>query len=643
MWEPNAAAEQVENYRITYGPKDGNSEPENFVVAASETPVATLTGIEYNKIYNFEVAAISGDLIESVPSDPVEYGLFLVGSVDLDGHATWSGGGSPARYVEYGDGASAPRLNVEVPYTFVGWSEAFSSVTGESTLRALYDFDGLRVPLDTIRAIWKNAPVAGEPSGTNYRLFGIPAIDDGNRLAFQARITDGHSSVAALLVGEEPRVVVRQGQSAPGFESERGVFRLFRDPIIAYDATNVRGALAFQAKVSGVPRERDEGLWVDFGMGSGIELIARKGAQPPGMNGVVWKAFGSMALSETAVAFNAKLSAVSGASKLPSNLDDGIWIAMNGSAPVLAIREGDRVGGKVVKQIQALRPLGLATGHGKGLVGDCVVAKLIFTDRAQDIVQITPGQVVSAAAGVDVGSAPYPSVMRFKKLGPPTQGAARTTAFMGELGVSFAAGQPAGLGVFAGKRLPDAGAIDLFQVAGKSDPVKEISGTQFLNFKDPVTAADSKVAFLGIMSGSGVNLTNRQGIWYSAGGSEVVMRARQRSEAPSTGGGQFKTFSAMGLPDGEGDRLLFVAKLEQQSAVDSSNDRGLWVADSTGLVRLALREGDVIGGYTVNRLKWLEGTFGSPGQTRSFNSIGKTVGLVDFRGGSRAVVRLDIP
>ena len=70
---------------------------------------------------------------------------------------------------------------------------------------------------------------------------------------------------------------------------------------------------------------------------------------------------------------------------------------------------------------------------------------------------------------------------------------------------------------------------------------------------------------------------------------------------------------------------------------------GLWATDSSGELRLLVREGDAIGSSTVKTFTVLSSVTGSPAQTRSFNRIGSVIVRATDMTGAQHLLHIAVP
>ena len=236
---------------------------------------------------------------------------------------------------------------------------------------------------------------------------------------------------------------------------------------------------------------------------------------------------------------------------------------------------------------------------------------------------------VPPSPGVPIGA-------RWASFGTPS---VQGTGFLG----GFKAGTVLYSGVFSGSPLT-------LRVKS-TDAVDEIAGAQFKTFKDPVFLTASTYAVMGKVTGGGVDATNDDGLWADIG-SGLQLVAREGSPAPDAGGGVFKSFDSLVVPTASGP--LFVAKLRAgtQAApvpgnVTASNDMGVWAVDSTGQVRLILREGSSVEVFsairTLKSFLLLNTVVGSPAVPRGYQTDGTLLYRATLSDGTQAVLRLSVP
>lgn len=131
-----------------------------------------------------------------------------------------------------------------------------------------------------------------------------------------------------------------------------GVFSGFSDPV-----NGSGGTLAFIGSMAsnsaaGITSSSNDGVW--YHNGTALSLIAREGAQPPGVTmGARWKSFTTVALPEgRGPIFVAKL--VTGRAGITTAKDTGLWATDSAGAIKKLIQEGDPIGASKVASFRVL-------------------------------------------------------------------------------------------------------------------------------------------------------------------------------------------------------------------------------------------------------------------------------------------------
>src|SRR4030095_12847397 len=123
-----------------------------------------------------------------------------------------------------------------------------------------------------------------------------------------------------------------------------------------------------------------------------------------------------------------------------------------------------------------------------------------------------------------------------------------------------------------------------------------MDGAVFTRFLDPVSGlinSKTLTAFIAKVRAAGRagEPIQRSGIWTRAhgDGEEAKLLAEQGGIAPETDGERFAEFISLAVLPDYGP--VFKAKLVRSGTVSRRNDEGLWAVDSSGALRLVLREG----------------------------------------------------
>ncbi len=550
---------------------------------------------------------------------------------------------------------------------------------------ASVSFDVTLDPVSTLLAS-KNRPVPGAgvagsgiPAGAEWASFGVPSVNDAGEVAFLGiwkSPTGGGTGI--FRSGSESvalQMVASKGSPAPGIAN--AVIGAMKDPLLGPD-----GSLAWVATLANtkgttgaVTSADDVAIYLDAD-GSGPNpavLVARKGAiatgaaasliVPPGVKSEPeWGAFMSVALGKSALAFTATLAKTTpglkgapGPGGVTSATDAGLWVFDRGTASLsLALRDGGTVLGSTIKTIDALVARPVSPGQGRGVESD--------NDEDYAVFRVTLADTRQAAGYVGVNGTPtfsyiagtaapdYGAGALWKSFGLPTQAAgSNAMAFVGTVRVLTGTATSANnTAIFAEDDVNYQAAV----VVKKGDAT-DVSGGVFSVFKDPVNGQNRSVAFVGTMkpnTAAEIGAANNDGIWVSDDANGLSLVAREGAQPPEApDGARWKTFNSLAMPPGS--RPMFVATMHSKvgtaapgpGGVTAANDTGLWAMDSTGAVRLLIREGDAIGSSNVKVITVLSTVSGSPAQTRSFQNGGGVILRVTDATGATHLVRIAVP
>lgn len=163
----------------------------------------------------------------------------------------------------------------------------------------------------------------------------------------------------------------------------------------------------------------------------------------------------------------------------------------------------------------------------------------------------------------------------------------------------------------------------------------------------------SEYAFIGTLARSKgkVIQANDSGIWWQPESGSMQLIAREGAQPPGVpDGARWVKFTSLALPGGQTGPMFVGAMVNQPrtpGGVTPGSDTGLWAVDSTGLLRLLVRERDPVDiGGTTKKLRSftvLSAVLGSPGQARSFNQRGEVVYRAYFTDGTQAMVKVQMP
>jgi hypothetical protein len=148
-----------------------------------------------------------------------------------------------------------------------------------------------------------------------------------------------------------------------------------------------------------------------------------------------------------------------------------------------------------------------------------------------------------------------------------------------------------------------------------------------------------QIAFITELAGTGVNSTNDEGIW-SGKLDALALVARRGDSAPGTSSSvQFSDLDYPAL--NSAGQIAFRAGLTG-SGVGSSNDRGIWATDVTGMLQLIALAGDQLevapGDFrTLSDINFSSASGNSDGRPSGFNNLGQLVYWARFTDGSQGV------
>jgi len=379
------------------------------------------------------------------------------------------------------------------------------------------------------------------------------------------------------------QTVALSGDAAPG--SGAGVnFSGFGIPVL-----NSAGQTAFRGFLTGtgVDISNDSGLFSEGG-GSGLALVAREGDAAPGTSaGVNFDLFVRIVLNGAGqTAFQGFLTG--------TGVDDsnriGIFSEGGGSGLALVAREGDAAPGTgagvnfssgfLNRTFPLLNDAGqtaftgslTSTGNDSGIFLEGGGSGLALVARGGDA---APG----IGAGVNFTS--FPSF--------PVLNGAGQTAFVGNF---------VGTGVDSSNRsgvFSEGGGSGLALVARRGDAAPGTgAGVNFGSFGRPALNGAGQTAFLGFLTGTGVDSINDSGIFSEGGGSGLALVAREGDAVPGTGAGVNFGFFGEPVLNGAGQTAFFGDLTG--TGVDASNDRGIFSEGGGSGLALVAREGDAAPG-----------------------------------------------
>jgi hypothetical protein len=499
-------------------------------------------------------------------------------------------------------------------------------------------------------------PAPGTPNGMAYNSFGSdydsllgvffrgPVLNDAGQTAFRADIAgSGVDSANNRGVWSEGSgslaLVARTGSQAPGVSNGLN-FRTDPTLNLFSPVLNRAGQTAFYGGLT----DGSVGIW-SGGSGS-LGLIARSGVQAPGAPAGV-----NLSFSTGVDRFHldwpklnnagqtAFFGALTGAGVTATN-NWGVWSSGSGSLELVA-RAGDQAPGLpsgAIYGASTFSPLpafvgGLSdAGHialEANLAGSGVIVNDsygIWTGGSGSLTLVTRS-AAHAPGTLDGVNYLYPL-------------AAVALNHSGQ--VAFAA-RLTGSGVNstndAGLWSSGSGNLELVARSG-SQAAGMPSGVNYSSFPSFSVLNDAgQIAFREFLTGSGVDSTNNLGIWTDGSGA-LALVARTGRQAPGTAGGV--NFFDLNYPAlNSAGQTAFRADLAG-SGVNSTNNRGIWATDWTGVLQLIARRGELLevapGDFrTLGDLDFVTGTGNGDSRPSGFNNLGQLVFWASFMDGSQGV------
>ena len=264
---------------------------------------------------------------------------------------------------------------------------------------------------------------------------------------------------------------------------------------------------------------------------------------------------------------------------------------------------------------------GFAASHLSGFGYDFALLRY----HASSLAPLVPsGTIFSGSTGTAVSGEPAGTY--YAKVGIPSVNDAGTLTFQGQIKL---------------------GSVAKYAVLTGSNPTVLVrqgdaadGGGRFSTFHDPLLNQANTVAFVGVVTGSGITTTSNTGFWSNAFGAGVQLVARTGTLAASCSGAKISSFTSVALESGSSSTpmVAYVAKIAG-SGVTTANNIGLWSDDGT-TTRLLLRTGMsmTLSGstMTLSTFTVLGNTTGAQGQGFGL-SKGSMTALLNFIGGSKAM------
>jgi hypothetical protein len=472
---------------------------------------------------------------------------------------------------------------------------------------------------------------ADDVSGANFAVFGNPAINAADDVAFEATLglSPGivtAASSAGIWAQDDTgtrHLVARTGGAAP---DTNAIFSSFSNPVY-----NDNEAVAFLGNLRIIPGEAtaltSQGIWSNSS--GSLQLVALRGNQAPGYpSGVNFSSFSTFALTDT----NGVI--ISAAVNARTN-NRGIWEGNTLGDLQLLLKLGDTVNGNTITGLTVLPALSFVNGQSRSFsqTAGGLVCLANFGKTATGILEINgPNASLieltgSAAPGVPSGE--------FAAFGNPAINASGNVAFRATLDLGLGGvTKTSNAGIWADD---SAGLLNLIAQTGSAAP-----GTSgfFATLTDPVYNDNSAVAFRGTLRVAAAQATTATaaGVWANNGGS-LALVARQGQQGPGCPTGvTFSAFTSIALPDQGGVVMLAGLNANRAEGVNAANNTGIWAVDSAGNMQLIARKGNLQNGRTIAAISFLPILPYVTGQTRNFDeSTGDIAYQVTFTDRTTAI------
>ncbi len=427
------------------------------------------------------------------------------------------------------DGPLGPRLGSGVRFTSFNapvindaGQTAFSGrLTGTGVTNFLND-NGIwsergGLGLNLLARAGNQAP--GTAAAVNFKSLDAPVLNGAGQTAFVGDLTgtgvggNNDYGIWSESSGSGMALLAREGSQAPGVAA--GVNFSDLSSLVFTDAGlvfNNAGQVAFLGRLAGtgVSSINDYGIWSEGG-GSGLALLAREGSQAPGMaTNVSFTSLRAPVLNSAGQA--AFFGTISGPG-VPLN-GRSIWSQGGGAGLALIAKDGDHAPGT-------------STGVNFSGFGDPVLnnaGQVAFWGgltgtgvTSSNNSGVWSGGGVSGVTLIARSGDPAPgtgSGVRFSTFDDPVLNGAGQTAFFGDLTGTGVTNGINSRGIWS-----EGGGLGLALVARTGDPAPgttagvKFNGFYYVGIDGLLLNGAGQMAFLGSLSGPGVDFSNNLGVW----------------------------------------------------------------------------------------------------------------------------------
>ncbi len=485
------------------------------------------------------------------------------------------------------------------------------------------------------------------PVNAKYASGNAPALSDTGAVASSVKILSGKTKLGAIFTqgaAGGTTIPAVQGGPAPVPGVANAKWASFSDPILSPD-----GHYAFAAKLSGVTAAQASGVWTN--LGGTLHLALQKGVAPSNVAEKLTSVM-SLSLRNSQLLALIKVAAPANANTvlLGLNAANTGTVLLRTNAPI-TLDNPDTAAMEpptTVKTITVLSPAVSSPGDGRWQGDANTVIKVTLADKRTVLYRVTPAGTLTPMLYTNGNASGVTSMATWKTFGPPAVSSnGQRFAVLGTLnpkaGIVSATNDTALMFSSDGTN---------FQVIAKEDSAPNdatVSSLKYAGFSDPlvsIVGASNKVAFLGLLKGTGVNATNNRALFFGTFGGTYAKKARLGDFATDSAGfattAKWKKFTSFALSGGTNGAPIFVATLSG-AGVSAKNNAGLWAVDASGDVRRLLRTGDYLGNQKIASFTLLKAVPTAFTAARSFNNADSVAALVSFTDKTQALVAIGIP
>ena len=485
--------------------------------------------------------------------------------------------------------------------------------------------------LTTLAATNTAVPGAGtDPrivAGAKFTRFGPPAIDDLRNTAYFAKWTNG----SGIFVKDQLAIAV--GENVNGLTGV--TFATLGTPIL--DENN-SGAIALIATLAGQGVSKANKQVVVYKQpGQPHSVYIRAGEI---LTEGTLASVQSIMLTQGNIIARAKLKAGTGNPKVTATTD-GIVLRRNNPDPAtntIFCREGQSLGTSTLKSFTFLDPVKGSPGVSRhNITPNNITTFVLLADGRRGYAGFQSNGVSDLIVANLPGTTTFPDFNNpvLKTLGAPLGVSQFIVTFVAEVapnGGDITKDDASGIML----RNPFTREAIFGTRASQAAPSFP-AGALFKKFTDPVSVGGSFTTtyyFVASTRGGGVKSNNDEGVWRGQDVGIPSLLAREGATVPDLPAtAKWKKFRAIAAGS-----LVIIQGDVTGKGIKPATASGLWAQDSTGALRLVIRQGSQIGGRTVKTFTALTASPGVTGASRAFNSRNDTAFQVIFTDGTQAVV-----